>query len=99
MRPRKLDRITINSAVMNGQACIRGMRLAVRRVIGVLALNPERADLKQEYPELEDEDITQALEFAAHCLDEQRECGSIERRSRLVPHQGDFFLRLECLNA
>ncbi len=55
---------------MNGQPCIRGMRLTVRRVIEALALNSERADVRREFPELEDDDITQALEFAALCLDE-----------------------------
>jgi uncharacterized protein (DUF433 family) len=68
---RKLDRITINPAIMNGQPCIRGMRLTVRRVIEAIALYPERGELKREYPELEDDDIAQALEFAARNLDDQ----------------------------
>lgn len=68
---RKLDRITINPAIMNGQACIRGMRLTVRRVVEAVAQYPDRTVLKAEYPELEDEDIAQALEFAARNLDDQ----------------------------
>ncbi len=64
----KLDRITVNPEIMNGQPCIRGMRLTVRRVIGAVALYPDRAELIAEYPELEDEDIRQALEFAALSL-------------------------------
>jgi uncharacterized protein (DUF433 family) len=68
---RKLDRITINPAVMNGQPCIRGMRLTVRRVVEAAALYPDRDELKGEYPELEDEDIAQALDFAARNLDDQ----------------------------
>jgi uncharacterized protein (DUF433 family) len=68
---RKLDRITINPAVMNGQPCIRGMRLTVRRVVEAAALYPDRNELKREYPELEDEDIAQALDFAARNLDDQ----------------------------
>lgn len=68
---RKLDRITINPAVMNGQPCIRGMRLTVRRVLEAAALYPDRVELKREYPELEDEDIAQALDFAARNLDDQ----------------------------
>lgn len=67
----KLDRITVDPAVMNGQACIRGMRLTVRRVLQAVALHPNRADMKSEYPELEDEDIEQALEFAALNLDDE----------------------------
>ena len=68
---RKLDRITINPVIMNGQPCIRGMRLTVRRVVEAAALYPDRGELKREYPELEDEDIAQALDFAARNLDDQ----------------------------
>ncbi len=64
----KLDRITVNPEIMNGQPCMRGARLTVRRVIEAVALYPDRAELKAEYPELEDEDIRQALEFAALSL-------------------------------
>lgn len=65
-----LDRITVDPEIMNGQACIRGMRLTVRRVLQAIALHPDRRDLQSEYPELEDEDIKQALEFAARTLDD-----------------------------
>jgi uncharacterized protein (DUF433 family) len=51
------DRITINPSLMNGQPCIRGMRLTVHRVVEAVAAYPDRADLKQEYPEIDDEDI------------------------------------------
>ncbi|MDX1963707.1 MAG: DUF433 domain-containing protein [Pirellulales bacterium] len=61
----QFDRITSDPAVMNGQPCIHGMRLTVRRVLEVLALYVDRAELHAEYPELEAEDIRQALEFAA----------------------------------
>jgi uncharacterized protein (DUF433 family) len=67
----KFDRITVNPEIMNGQPCIRGMRLTVRRVLEAIALYPDRNELKAEYPELEDEDIRQALEFAAHNLDDR----------------------------
>jgi uncharacterized protein (DUF433 family) len=67
----KFDRITVNPEIMNGQPCIRGMRLTVRRVLEAIALDPDRNELKAEYPELEDEDIRQALEFAANNLDDQ----------------------------
>lgn len=67
----QLDRITIDPNLMNGQPCIRGMRLTVRRVVEAAALYPDRDELKREYPELEDEDIRQALEFAASSLDDQ----------------------------
>jgi len=61
----KWDRITVNPEIMNGQPCIRGLRLTVRRVLRAVAMYPDRAELKAEYPELEDDDIVQALEFAA----------------------------------
>jgi uncharacterized protein (DUF433 family) len=60
-----LDRITIDPAKMNGQPCIRGMRLTVRRALEAVALYPDRGELHREYPELEDEDIRQATLFAA----------------------------------
>lgn len=66
----KLDRINCNSARMNGQPCIRNLRLTVRRVIELLAIYPEREELRREFPELEDEDIRQALIFAATYLDD-----------------------------
>jgi uncharacterized protein (DUF433 family) len=66
-----LDRIQINPKRMNGQATIRNLRLTVRRVIKLVALYPNREELKQEYPELEDLDIEQALMFAAMSLDDR----------------------------
>jgi uncharacterized protein (DUF433 family) len=65
------DRITFDPAVLNGQPCIRGMRLSVRRVLEALATYPARDELRAEYPELEDEDIRQALEYAAANLDDR----------------------------
>jgi uncharacterized protein (DUF433 family) len=65
------DRITSDPAVLNGQPCIRGMRLTVRRVLESLATYPDREELRAEYPELEDEDIRQALEYAAANLDDR----------------------------
>ena len=66
-----LDRITSEPQRMNGQPCIRDLRLTVRRVLEVLATHPDRAELKREYPELEDEDIRQALTYAAANLDDR----------------------------
>ncbi len=59
------DRITSQPEQMNGQPCIRGMRLTVRRVLSAIAVYPVREDLLRNYPDLEEEDIRQALEFAA----------------------------------
>jgi uncharacterized protein (DUF433 family) len=66
-----LDRITRDPKILNGQPCIRGMRLTVRRVLEAMATYPDRAELLQEYPELEEEDLRQALEFAAASLDDK----------------------------
>ncbi len=65
------DRITRNPAQMNGQPCIRGMRLTVRRVLEAMAIYPDRNELFEEYPELEDEDLRQILEFAAATMDDK----------------------------
>src|SRR5579863_2980672 len=67
----KIDRITISAARMNSEPCIRDLRLTVRRVLEALAIYPDRAELKREYPELEDEDIRQALAFAAALVDDK----------------------------
>lgn len=67
----KLNRIISNPQRMNGQPCIRNLRLTVRRVIELLATYPDRDELRQEFPELEDEDIRQALIFAASYLDDR----------------------------
>lgn len=64
------DRITRDPSQMNGQPCIRGMRLTVRRVLEAVATYPNRDELFREYPELEEEDIRQALEFASANLDD-----------------------------
>ena len=64
------DRITWNPNQMNGQPCIRSMRLTVRRVIEAVALYPDRTDLFRNYPELEPEDVRQALAFAAANLED-----------------------------
>lgn len=65
------DRITRNNEILNGQLCIRNMRLTVKRVLELLVLYPDRAELFTEYPELEEEDIKQALEYAAASLEDK----------------------------
>ncbi len=67
----KFDRITIDPSCMNGQPCIRNMRLTVRRVVELIAFYPIRKELFQEYPELEDEDLQQALLYTTTYLDDR----------------------------
>ena len=60
-----LDRITQNSAVMGGKACFRGLRVTVGMIVGQLAAGQSVDALLNDYPYLEQEDITQALRYAA----------------------------------
>ena len=66
-----LDRITVNAARMGGQPCIRDLRITVRRVLEALVIYPDHEELRSEYPDLDDEDIRQALAFAAANLDDR----------------------------
>lgn len=66
------DRITARPDVLGGKPCIRDMRLSVQRVLEILADNPSWEDLRADYPELEPEDIQQALAYAARFLADER---------------------------
>jgi uncharacterized protein (DUF433 family) len=59
------DRITWNPAVMGGQPCIRGMRMNVGTIVGLLAAGRTTAEVLAAYPFLEEEDIRQSLQYAA----------------------------------
>ena len=61
----KLDRIQIDAERMNGQATIRNLRLTVSRVIELVALYSDQKEIFEEYPELDNQDIQQALMFAS----------------------------------
>ncbi len=65
------DRITRDPGRLNGEPCIRDLRLTVRRVVETVALYPDRTESHREYPEIEDDDVRQALEYAAAMLDDQ----------------------------
>lgn len=65
------ERITIDPKRMNGQPCIRQLRITVRRVVEAVATYPNRADLKREFPELEEDDVIEALNYAAANLDDR----------------------------
>ncbi len=66
-----LDRITIDPAVMGGKACIRGMRVTVGMVVGLLASGCSPDEILEAYPYLEREDINQCLAYAAWRLEER----------------------------
>lgn len=60
-----LSRITQDPAVMGGRPCIRGMRVTVGTVVGLLAAGRSREEILKAYPYLEPEDINAALGYAA----------------------------------
>ena len=66
-----LERITLDPAVMGGKACIRGMRVTVGMVLGLLAAGRSHDEILHAYPYLEPEDISQALAYAAWRLEER----------------------------
>ena len=62
---RRFDRITIDPTVFQGQPCIRGMRIPISLIVKLISQGKTPEDVVKDYPELEEEDIKQALEFAA----------------------------------
>lgn len=67
----KIDRITHNPSIMGGKPCIRGLRVTVGTVLGLLASGKSRERILQAYPYLEPEDIDAALAYAAGRLEEE----------------------------
>jgi uncharacterized protein (DUF433 family) len=61
----EFDRITFDPQVMGGRACIRGLRFPVSVVVGQVAHGASVEEILQGYPDLEPDDIRQALEYAA----------------------------------
>ena len=60
-----IDRITFGPEVMGGKPCIRGLRVTAGTIVGLVAAGRTRNEILKLYPYLEDEDITQALSYAA----------------------------------
>ncbi len=65
-----LDRIIRNPEIMAGKACIRGMRVTVATVVGLVASGRSNAEILEAYPYLQEEDIRQALAYAAWRVEE-----------------------------
>ena len=61
----QFDRITFDPLVMGGRACIRGSRVTVALVVNLVANNMTAAEIVKEYAYLQEEDIRQALQYAA----------------------------------
>ena len=64
------DRITLNPNVMGGRACIRGLRVTVSLILNLVANGMSFTEIVQAYPYLDEEDIRQALRYAAWLSDE-----------------------------
>ncbi len=67
----KLDRITVNPNICLGQPTIRGMRITVSVILKMLASSKSIAEVLQAYPELEAEDVQQAMKYAAWVVSDQ----------------------------
>lgn len=65
-----LDRITFDPDVLGGKACIRGMRISVSLIVNLIANGMFAEEIIEEYPDLEIEDIHQALHYAAWVTDD-----------------------------
>ena len=67
----KLERITVNPSVMGGKPCIRGLRVTVGTIVGLVAAGKPRAEIIRLYPYLESGDIDEAMAYAAWRVEEQ----------------------------
>jgi len=67
----KLDRITVNPEICLGQPTIRGMRITVSVILKMLASGKSIQEILEAYPELEEEDVRQAIRYAAWVVSDQ----------------------------
>jgi uncharacterized protein (DUF433 family) len=65
------DRITINSKICHGQACVKGTRIPVHQIIRMLANGDKIEELLEDYPSLKQTDIYACLDYAASLAEEQ----------------------------
>jgi len=65
------ERITFDTQIMGGRACIRGMRITVSLVVSLVANGMSVEEILEEYPDLEAEDIKASLKYAAFLASEQ----------------------------
>ena len=66
------DRITANPAVCSGKPCIRGTRIMVKNILGMIAGGYTIEQILNAYPELSREDVVEALEYATNIIDEEK---------------------------
>ena len=67
----KFTRITVDANKMGGMPCIRGLRIPVATIVGMLADGMNEEEILKAYPDLEPEDIRQGLQFAAEAVSER----------------------------
>ena len=65
-------RITVDSAICGGKPCVRGTRIMVKNILGMLAGGYDVARILAAYPELTEADLSAALEYASRVLDEEK---------------------------
>jgi uncharacterized protein (DUF433 family) len=68
----KFTRITVNPNQMSGVPCIRGLRIPVATVVGMIADGMNEDEILKAFPDLEREDISQALHYAAEAVRERK---------------------------
>lgn len=69
------ERITFDSGIMGGRACIRGMRISVSVILGQIAHGASVGDVLAGYPDLVEEDVRQAIEYAGWLASEEVHTG------------------------
>lgn len=67
----KFQRITVNPKQMDGLPCVRGLRIPIATVVGMVADGMTEREILDAYPDLEPEDIREALHFAAEAVRER----------------------------
>lgn len=66
-----LDRVTFDPGILGGRACIRGMRIPVSVIVSQVACGASADEILKDYPDLEPEDLRQAMEYAAWLASEE----------------------------
>lgn len=72
LRHMRFERITVQAAKMNGQPCIRGLRIPVSTVVAMVADGMSADDIVSELPDLAPEDVAEALRYAAEAVSERQ---------------------------
>jgi uncharacterized protein (DUF433 family) len=67
----QFDRITFHPSIMGGRACIRGMRIPVSVIVGQIANGSSMEQVLADFPDLEEQDVRQALKYAAWLTTEE----------------------------